>query len=430
MPDKMTKLKKPKNTKEREPDEVKARGEEKEKKKKRHSQPPPPSAPSWVWWLAGGPNQRKKRSSHKSSSKEKSSSKKHSTKERSSDKKKTTTTTTTKRKKHREEESESEDDRDETNSAAGDLGVIDGENDYRMMPGQAKQSNKNHAWIDSRIGEHHSSVGIDRANLPMPPWHHRPTAQPYGGITYTPTNEERDPATRDQGVCPQEPRRQDAFQPPPVQNNYRSVGPQTTSQTSSTSTAHQQPPAPQNDVESTSQENSTGDVDQDHGTLPTIQEEPPRLTSRQSNTGPAEQEQSTTTAARDTTTGSGDGCGVTDKGGDEQESKEPASPQAGENEPKISDSTHMIAKKTEDSQVKEQAIESKKSVSPPVEENKPKISESTDTTAKAEDLQAKEQVIESNDSQGDQQESQGTDESRVNDNESAKSSQSSSCTVT
>lgn len=388
MPDKMTKLKKSKKPKEREPDEAKARGEVKEKKqKKRHSQQPPPSAPPWIWWLAGGPNQRKKRSSHKSS-KEKSSSKKHSTKERSTDKKKTTTTTT-RRKKHREDESENEDDIDETNSAAGDLGVDDGENDYGMMLGQAKQSNKNHTWID----EHRSSVGSDRTNYPMPARDRTPL-QSSGDTGFTRTNGERELATRHQGGHPETSRRQDDFQSPTVQDDDETTNRQNICQTSPTSTTHQQSPAaPENDFTATSQENSTDNIDADHGTLPTIQEEPPKSTSHQSNTKHTEQEQNTTTAGRDTAPSSGDECGVTDMGGDEQASKESASPQAGENEPKIP--------------------------------------ESTDTTSKrAEHPQVKEQVIESNDSQGNQQTSQGSDESRVNENESTESGQSSSCTVT
>ncbi|KAI8672591.1 hypothetical protein NCS56_00722500 [Fusarium sp. Ph1] len=388
MPDKMTKLKKSKQPKEREPDEVKARGEEKEKKqKKRHSQQPPPSAPPWIWWLAGGPNQRKKRTSHKSS-KEKSSSKKHSTKERSTDKKKKTTTTTTRRKKHREDESENEDDIDETNSAAGDLGVDDGENDYEMMLGQAKQINKNHTWID----EHHSSVGSDRTNYPMPPRDRTPI-QSSGDTGFTRTNGERELATRHQGGHPQASRRQDDFQSPTVQDDDETTNRRNISQASPTSIAHQQSSAPQNDFTATSQENGTDNIDADHGTLPTIQEEPPKFTSHQSNPKHTEQEQNTTTAGRDTATSSGDGCGVTDMWGDKQESKESASPPAGEDKSKIPESTNTTSKKGEDLQVKEQAIES-------------------------------------NGSQENQQQPQESDESRVNENESTVSGQSSSCTVT
>ncbi|KAM6528413.1 hypothetical protein FALCPG4_009396 [Fusarium falciforme] len=388
MPDKMTKLKKSKKPKEREPDEVKARGEEKEKKqKKRHSQQPPPSAPPWIWWLAGGPNQRKKRSSHKSS-KEKSSSKKHSTKERPTDKKKKTTTTTTRRKKHREDESENEDDIDETNSAAGDLGVDDGENDYGMMLGQAKQSNKNHTWID----EHRSSVGSDRTNYPMPARDRTPL-QSSGDTGFTHTNRERELTTRHQGGHPQTSRRQDDFQSPTVQDDDETTNRRNISQSSPTSTAHQQSPAPQNDFTTTSQENCTDNIDADHGALPTIQEETPKSTSHQSNTKHTEQEQNTTTAGRDTATSPGDGCGVMDMGGDKQESKESASPQAGEDKSKIPESTHTTSKKGEDLQVKEQAME-------PIGE------------------------------QEHQQQSRESDKSRANENESTESVQSSNCTVT
>ncbi|RSM06472.1 hypothetical protein CDV31_009072 [Fusarium ambrosium] len=452
MTDKMTKLKKskrPKDIKESERDEFRPRGEDKEKKekKKRHSQQSPPSAPPWIWWLAGGPNQRKKRPSHKSTKEKSSSSKKHSTKERSTDKKKTTTTSTTKRHKRRERKDESEDDMDdETNSAAGDLGVDDGENDYRMMPSQAKQSYKNNTWID----EQHSSVGSNRTDYSVPE-HNRVPDWAYSDTGNTGTNGERELATRHQGVCPQEPRRQDDFQPPAVHHDYRSTS-QNNSQANSTNTAHQQPPAPQNDTQTVSTsaapqqppapQNNTGHVDENHSAQPTIQEEPPKPTSCQCNTEHPKQEQNTATTGRDTTTNSGDGCGVTNMRGDEQDSNKPAGQQqAGENE-------HTTSKKTEDPQVKEQRKEqatgsngsqgnqqeSKGPASQQAGEDEPKTQECIDTASKkAEGHQVKEQLKEqttvSNSSQANQQELKGSDESRVNENESTESNQLSSCTV-
>ncbi|RSL62549.1 hypothetical protein CEP53_004717 [Fusarium sp. AF-6] len=445
MTDKMTKLKKskrPKDTKESERDEFRPRGEEKEKKEKtkRHSQQSPPSAPSWVWWLAGGPNQRKKRPSHKSSKEKSSSSKKHSTKERSTDKKKTTTTSTAKRHKRRERKDESEDDMDdETNSAAGDLGVDDGENDYGMMPSQAKQSYKNHTWID----EHRSSVGSNRTDYPIPE-HNSAPVWASDNTGYTDTNGERELAARHQGVCPQGPRRQDDFQPPAVQHDYRSTS-QTNTQKDSTSTTHQQPLASQNDTQTVSTSaahqqppaphHDTGHVDENHGAQPTIQEEPPKPTGCQCNTEHPKQEQNTARTGRDTATNSGDGCGVTNMRGDEQESKEPASQQA----------EHTTSKKTEDPQVKEQLNEQavgsnssqgnqqelKEPASQQAGANELRAQESTDTTSKkAEDPQVKEQDTESNGSQGNQQQSKESDELRVNENESTESDQMSSCTVT
>ncbi|RTE75001.1 hypothetical protein BHE90_010552 [Fusarium euwallaceae] len=389
MTDKMTKLKKskrPKDIKESERDEFRPRGEDKEKKekKKRHSQQSPPSAPPWIWWLAGGPNQRKKRPSHKSSKEKSSSSKKHSTKERSTDKKKTTTSTT-KRHKRRERKDESEDDMDdETNSAAGDLGVDDGENVYRMMPSQAKQSYKNNTWID----EQHSSVGSNRTDYSIPE-HNRVPDWAYSDTGNTGTDGERELAARHQGVRPQGPRRQDDFQPPAVHHDYRSTS-QNNSQANSTNTAHQQPPAPQN---------NTGHVDENHGAQPTIQEEPPKPTSCQCNTEHPKQEQNTATTDRDTATNLGDGCGVTNMRGDEQESKESASQQ----------NEHTTSKKTEDPQVKEQRKEqatgsngsqgnqqeSKGPASQQAGEDEPKTQESTDTASKkAEGHQVKEQLKE------------------------------------
>ncbi|RSL59778.1 hypothetical protein CEP51_013868 [Fusarium floridanum] len=451
MTDKMTKLKKskrPKDIKESERDEFRPRGEDKEKKekKKRHSQQSPPSAPPWIWWLAGGPNQRKKRPSHKSTKEKSSSSKKHSTKERSTDKKKTSTSTT-KRHKRRERKDESEDDMDdETNSAAGDLGGDDGENVYRMMPSQAKQSYKNNTWID----EQHSSVGSNRTDYSVPE-HNRVPDWAYSDTGNTGTNGERELAARHQGVCPQEPRRQDDFQAPAVQHDYRSTS-QNNSQANSTNTAHQQPPAPQNDTQTVSTsaapqqppapQNNTGHVDENHGAQPTIQEEPPKPTSCQCNTDHPKQEQNTATTGRDTATNSGDGCGVTNMRGDEQDSNKPAGQQAGENE-------HTTSKKTEDPQVKEQRKEqatgsnglqgnqqeSKGPASQQAGEDELKAQESTDTASKkAEGHQVKEQLKEqttvSNSSQANQQELKGSDESRVNENESTESNQLSSCIVT